>query len=139
MPSRFLRLAVVFVCVVCFGVRSSARQDQFEKARARIDDLRFEVYATSRQVEELATDEAARPRAWSVIRQMGITKVYVEVYRGGHVVPGSQLTFVRDWLQDKGHRRGRRHRHRTGRQTSVCASRDLSSGSIGRTQRPNKI
>ena len=101
MTPRCLSIGVVFVCVVCFGRGTLAQQDQFEKARARIDDLRFEVYATSRQVEELANDDAARARAWGAIQQMGITKVYLEVYRGGHVVPGSQLTLVRDWLRGK--------------------------------------
>ena len=102
MTSRFLSVSVVFVSVVCSGDSSVAEQGQFEKARARMNDLRFEVYATSQQVTDLANDEAARTRAWQVIRKMGITKVYVEVYRGGHVVSGAQLTLVRDWLRDKG-------------------------------------
>jgi len=33
---------------------------------------------------------------------MGITKLYVEVYRGGHTVSPEHLVFVRDWLQANG-------------------------------------
>jgi len=67
-----------------------------------MSDLRFGAYATSRQVEQLATDEAVRTRAWKTIRRMGITKLYIEVYRGGHIVSGKHLTFMRDRLQERG-------------------------------------
>jgi hypothetical protein len=77
-------------------------QDQLEKARKQADDLRFASYATSRHVEQLATDEAVRARAWETIRRMGITKLYVEVYRGGHVVLPKDLIFVRNWFREKG-------------------------------------
>ena len=88
--TRLLYVRVVFlsVIVVWSGSGSFAGQSQLDKARARIDDLRFEVYATSRQVEAARNRQATRRRAWSVIRRMGITKVYVEVYRSGHVVSG---------------------------------------------------
>ena len=74
---------------------------QLKKARVRVGDLRFGSYATSRQVEQLATDEAVRIRAWSTIQRMGITKLYLEVYRGGHLVLPEHLIFVRNWLQEK--------------------------------------
>ncbi|NQV35063.1 MAG: hypothetical protein HQ515_20380, partial [Phycisphaeraceae bacterium] len=74
----------------------SAKQSEPSKA------LHMASYATSRHVEQLATDEAIRTQAWSTIRRFGITKLYVEVYRGGHVVSREHLIFVRDWLQDKG-------------------------------------
>jgi len=66
-----------------------------------MSDLRFGSYATSQQVEQLATDEAFRALAWEAIQRMGITKLYVEVYRGGHVVSCDHLAFVRDWLRQK--------------------------------------
>ncbi|UCG60023.1 MAG: hypothetical protein JSU70_10975, partial [Phycisphaerales bacterium] len=52
---------------------------QMEKARARSGDLLFGTYATSRQVEQLATDETVRARTFGVIRNLGITKLYLEV------------------------------------------------------------
>jgi len=72
-----------------------------EKARGWVDDLRFGCYATSRQVEQMATDADFRARAWDVIARMGITKLYLEVYRGGHVVSPERLVFVRDWLAQR--------------------------------------
>jgi len=64
--------------------------------------LRLASYATSRHVEQLATDEAVRARALKTIEHMGITKIYIEVYRGGHVVSREHLIIVRDWLRGKG-------------------------------------
>jgi len=75
-----IALVIVNVSNCCFA------QSQLEKARMRVGDLRFSSYATSRHVEQLATDEAVRARAWETIQRMGITKLYIEVYRGGHVV-----------------------------------------------------
>ncbi len=92
--------ATVLIATILSG-HCTARAQQ-EKARARMSDLRFGSYATSRQAEQLATNEAVRTRAWETIRRMGITKLYIEVYRGGHIVSGEHLTFVRDWLEEKG-------------------------------------
>jgi len=64
--------------------------------------LRFASYATSRHVERLATDQIVRAQAWKTIQRMSIAKIYIEVYRGGHVVSREHLIFVRDWLRDKG-------------------------------------
>ncbi|HUT46674.1 MAG TPA: hypothetical protein VMX36_10350, partial [Sedimentisphaerales bacterium] len=77
----------------------SAAQVQQDKARARVNDLRLASYVTSRQVEQLATDPAVRTKALQTVRRMGITKLYLEVYRGGHVVSPEHLIFTRDWLQ----------------------------------------
>ncbi|MBC8468768.1 MAG: hypothetical protein H8D56_04790 [Planctomycetes bacterium] len=76
-------------------------QGQVDKARARMGDLRFGSYVTSHHVEQLATNETIRARAWETIQRMGITKLYVEVYRGGHIVLPEHLIFVRNWLREK--------------------------------------
>jgi len=79
----------------------SASSTQEQKARRRTSDLRLASYATSHQVEQLATDPAVRARAWETIRRIGLTKLYIEVYRGGHEVSAEKLAFVRDWLREK--------------------------------------
>jgi hypothetical protein len=79
----------------------SAAQTQQDKARARVNDLRLASYVTSQEVEQFATDPAVRTKALQTIRHMGITKLYLEVYRGGHVVSPEHLIFARDWLKDK--------------------------------------
>jgi hypothetical protein len=93
-------ISAIALIVMNISGHCSAR-GQLENARAQMGYLRFGSYATSRHVEQLATDEAVRDRAWDTIRSMGITKLYVEVYRGGHVVLPEHLIFVRDWLREK--------------------------------------
>lgn len=78
----------------------SAAQTQQDKTRARVNDLRLASYVTSRQVEQLATDPAVRTKALQTIRRIGLTKLYLEVYRGGHIVSPEHLIFTHDWLQD---------------------------------------
>jgi len=78
----------------------SVAQTQQDKAAARVNDLRLSSYVTSRQVEQLATNQDVRTKALLTIRHMGITKLYLEVYRGGHVVSPEHLIFTRDWLKD---------------------------------------
>jgi hypothetical protein len=75
---------------------------QIPPGQTQSDDLRLASYVTSRQVEQLATDEAQRTRAWQTIQRMGLRTLYLEVYRGGHVVSIDHLKFVRDWVRDKG-------------------------------------
>jgi len=84
--------------VLLATVTAVSAETQMETARGRVDALRFGSYATSHQVDQLAVDEDFRTRAWEAIQRMGITKLYVEVYRGGHTVGAEQLVFVRDWL-----------------------------------------
>jgi len=98
---RIVLIGVIVLIATILSGHCTARTGQ-EKARARMSDLRFGSYATSRQVEQLATNEAVRTRAWETIQRMGITKLYIEIYRGGHIVSGEHLTFMRDWLQKKG-------------------------------------
>ncbi len=82
--------------------RIAGKMPATQKTRVRKNDLRLASYVTSHHVEQLATDEAVRTRAWETIRRMGLTKIYLEVYRGGHVVSSEHLIFVRDWLRGKG-------------------------------------
>lgn len=93
-------ISAIALIAMSFSGHCTAR-GQLAKAQARRGDLRLGSYATSRQVEQLATDEAVRTRAWKTIRRMGITKLYIEVYRGGHVVRPEHLIFVRNWLSRK--------------------------------------
>ncbi|MBN2592755.1 MAG: hypothetical protein JXA81_04545 [Sedimentisphaerales bacterium] len=78
----------------------SVAQTLQDKAAARLNDLRLSSYVTSRTVEKLATDSALRTKAMQTIQRMGLTKLYLEVYRGGHLVSTEHLIFARDWLKD---------------------------------------
>jgi len=76
-------------------------QTLLEEARGRVEDLRLGSYATSHQVERMATDGDFRAAVWEAVERLGITKLYLEVYRGGHTVPPEQLVGVREWLTDR--------------------------------------
>jgi hypothetical protein len=101
-PNSTSTLIAAIAFAVILWPQYCAAQTQLEKVRARMGDLRLASYATSREVEQLATDQDVRTRAWQAIERMGITKLYIEVYRGGHVVSAEHLTFTRDWLQQRG-------------------------------------
>jgi len=94
---------ILLICtIVLSAMFQSSRlvaQSQQDKATARVNDLRLASYVTSRQVEQLATDSVVRNKAMQTIRRMGFTKLYLEVYRSGHVVSSEHLIFVRDWLK----------------------------------------
>ena len=93
------RMLLVVVLVTVAGAASQGAL--LEVARQRGEDLRLGSYATSDQVERLATDEAFRDAVWATIERMGITKLYLEVYRGGHMVSPEQLVQMRDWCRER--------------------------------------
>ena len=101
-----MKFSVLIISLALFNLGHvscicSDQSEQLQKAQARSNDLRLGVYATSHQVEKLATDKDTRSKTWEILQQYGITKVYVEVYRSGHVLSPEQLTLVRDWLQER--------------------------------------
>jgi hypothetical protein len=96
---KYTVLSCLIVLSAIFPSGKSVAQTQEDKAIARVDDLRLSSYVTSRTVEQLATDPALRTKAIQTIRQMGLTKIYLEVYRGGHIVSPEHLIFTRDWLK----------------------------------------
>ncbi len=87
--------------LVAMAAAAPSKAVLLDEARQRTGDLRLGTYATSHQVERLATDEGFRREVWEALERMGITRLYLEVYRSGHTVPPEQLIQVRDWLQDR--------------------------------------
>ncbi len=69
--------------------------DQFTYAKTRSDDLKFSIYITAQAVNKLLADEVGRREALSIFRCNGITKAYVEVYRGGLVIEKELLEEVK--------------------------------------------
>lgn len=65
--------------VLILGLVNTLGAAQPEPSR----DLRFASYATSRHVEQIATDQTVRAQAWNTMRRFNITKLYIEVYRSG--------------------------------------------------------
>ncbi|MEN8229420.1 MAG: hypothetical protein ABFS38_14775 [Bacteroidota bacterium] len=73
--------------------------DQFAYAQERKDDLQLSIYITAHAVKNLLSDEAGRREAISIFRCNGITKAYIEVYRGGLVIEKELLQDVRDLFE----------------------------------------
>ncbi|NJL72641.1 MAG: hypothetical protein HC888_14250, partial [Candidatus Competibacteraceae bacterium] len=69
----------------------TAAEGMPETARARFEDLRLSTYVTASDVQTLASEAQARARMLEVLAGLGISKVYVEVYRGGVVLSEPDL------------------------------------------------
>lgn len=92
---------MLVIAALAVVANAASGQTLLEEARRRVEDLRLSSYATSHQVERMATDGGFRAAVWEAVERMGITKLYLEVYRGGHTVPPEQLVQVRDWLTER--------------------------------------
>jgi hypothetical protein len=80
----------------------AAEGDFHSVALARQDDLRLSSYMTAHSVVGLFNNDPDGAQCLAVLRGMGITKVCLEVYRGGLVVEQAQLERVRDFLRGHG-------------------------------------
>ena len=69
-------------------------------ARQRANDLRLSVYATAGSVANLADNQSARDDALGAMSRLGITQIYIEVYRGGMIVAPEKLRTVRDFFHN---------------------------------------
>lgn len=94
-------LALLLVFSVC---QSPAPQtdDFWSYAASRKSDLQLGVYITAHTVQEQFSTEAGCREAISVLRCNGFSKVYVEVYRPGMVVPTEILKKTVSLLEKNG-------------------------------------
>ena len=96
-----LVLFALLVNISC-TVENNEIDDMFSYAKSRSSDLKLGIYITAHAVNNLLDDEAGQREAISLFRANGITKAYVEVYRGGLVVDQSLLEKVRDLFLKNG-------------------------------------
>ncbi|KAA3616309.1 MAG: hypothetical protein DWQ05_11255 [Calditrichaeota bacterium] len=78
--------------------QNSEVNDLFSHAQKRSDDLRLSVYITAHAVNDLLSTDAGRREAISLFRSNGITKAYVEFYRGGLVIQQPLLEKVQQFF-----------------------------------------
>jgi hypothetical protein len=78
--------------------RTTEIDDLFTYAQKRKTDLRFSSYITAHSVQNLFSKEAGLREALSLFRANGITKAYIEVYRGGLIVDKQILQKARDFF-----------------------------------------
>jgi hypothetical protein len=77
---------------------AAAQMSFDEQARERRGDLALGSYATAHTVQRLANDAALRDQALEKARGLGLTAMFLEVYRSGTVVPLADLRTVRDFF-----------------------------------------
>ncbi len=91
---RIVLYSIISTCLL--GV-SSASGNVFTEARSLPE---WCVYVTAGSVRQLAADPNEVATAVTRLRELGVTKVFLEVYRGD-VVPTESLITVRDALRAK--------------------------------------
>lgn len=97
-----MKKAVVLLFLSLACSRSPQIDDQFAFAKSRMQELRLGTYITAHSVANLLSTEEGRREALSLFRANGITKAYIEVYRGGLVVPEDILVAARDFFRNYG-------------------------------------
>ena len=73
--------------------------DLFTYAQERITDLRFSSYITAHSIRDHLSTMEGRREALSLFRCNGITKAYVEVYRGGLTIDKQVLIDVKEFFE----------------------------------------
>jgi len=68
-------------------------------AKLRVDDLRLSSYITAQQAVALAADEAGRTESVTIFQNLGVSKLYIEVYRSGLEVEEATLAALRDFYE----------------------------------------
>lgn len=84
-------LALLLIFSGCNTQSPKTSDDFWTFANSQKSDLQLATYITAHTVQEQFSTEAGCREAISVLRCNGITKVYVEVYRPGMVVPTGLL------------------------------------------------
>jgi len=107
--NRFKQTCVLVVSGICllFFISSCKEEktqvdDNFAFALAHKSDLQLSTYITAHSVDRLLITEAGRREAVSLLRANGISKIYIEVYRGGLVVNLSVLADVTEYFKKQG-------------------------------------
>jgi len=95
-------LGTIVAAHLSFGQSRNDVDDLYNYAQAHKSDLRLSTYVTVGAVESDLSDAAGRREVLSVLRSLGITKVYVETYRSGRVADAGLLQTVRDYFESNG-------------------------------------
>ncbi|MCK0147235.1 hypothetical protein MWU78_16370 [Arenibacter sp. F26102] len=98
----FISGLMLTLSVSGFSQSSAAMDDNFRFAKLHQDYLKLSVYITAHSVERLLSTPEGRREATSLMMANGITKVYLEVYRGGLVVAPSLLAETTTYFTQNG-------------------------------------
>jgi hypothetical protein len=97
--------ASIFVLLIALIIscKPAKTPDDFWKlANENKEILRLSTYVTAHTVEQMFRTEEGRREVLSLLRCYGITKVYLEVYRSGLVIPPDLIEPSVKFLKDNG-------------------------------------
>jgi hypothetical protein len=98
--------ASIFVILIALIISckepAKAPDDFWKVANENKQILRLSTYVTAHTVEQMFNSEEGRIEVLSLLRCYGITKVYLEVYRSGLVIPPGQIEPAVKFLKDNG-------------------------------------
>ncbi len=103
--SAFVSGVAVALLGPTFGLAAtseSCEEDLSAFARRNAEALRFAVYVTAHQCLDNFVDRAGQREVVSVLRSLGVTRVFLESHRGGTTVPESTLVRARNCLVGAG-------------------------------------
>ncbi len=100
-------LSFLLILAVLFGFQGckqtpKASDDVQSLAEARKSVLKLSVYIIAQTVDQFLTTEAGRQEALSILHCNGITKVYIETYRSGLVIPPELIKSTVSFFKENG-------------------------------------
>lgn len=98
---RFRTAGFAFLGLAILFAKHAPGETMAEQAEAARDVLRLSVYCTADSVRGF-TDEAGRKDAVNILRQAGVTRVFLEVRRGGTGLTEAELIPIRDYFASAG-------------------------------------
>lgn len=93
---------LVQLCITGCTQTAKAPDDFWKLANEKKQSLRLSTYVTAHTVEQMFTTEAGRREVLSLLNCYGITKVYLEVYRGGLAITPGLIEISVRFLEDNG-------------------------------------
>jgi len=96
-----MKRSLVFLFVIISQL-SVQGDDIYSYAQSRSQDLRMSVYITAHDVVQNLSDDTGRREAISLMRSHGMSKAFLEFYRGGLVVDKALLETNRVFFEKNG-------------------------------------
>jgi len=95
-------IAVLLLALETAAVAAGDMHPNEKLARENADYLRFSAYVPAREVIEYMGTPEELERSAEILSAAGVTKVFLDVYRGGTVPDRETLERARDFLRKKG-------------------------------------
>jgi hypothetical protein len=103
MIKSVLILLIIFQLPILSCLQPASKQDDFwNLAVGKKQKLRLSTYVTAQTVKQMFAEESGRREVLSLLHCYGITKVYLEVYRGGLVISPELINESVRFLKENG-------------------------------------